>query len=79
MREWKSGLSIQWLPKKVLLFDRSLNKQKFYCLNIHINVIMKTVYRCPFYNVMLHYSYFLNGCQLQCVLLLTCRHVISRA
>ena len=25
------------------------------------------------------YSKFLNGCQLQCVLLLTCRHVISRA
>ena len=25
------------------------------------------------------YSKFLNGCQLQCALLLTCRHVISRA
>ena len=26
----------------------------------------------------IQYSYFRNGCQLQCVLLLTCRHVISR-
>ena len=25
------------------------------------------------------YSYFHNGCQLQCVLLLMCRHVIARA
>ena len=25
----------------------------------------------------MHFYYFLNGCQLQCVLLLTCRHVIT--